>query len=75
MARYDDQITRLQAENRHDEQLLKTYEKGGSGGVAALFRGLAEDETHEQERLFRRMITHRKDMIAFYEQLNAKERV
>lgn len=73
MARYDDYITRLQAENRQDEVLLKDYEKG-SGGIAALFRGLAEDETHEQARLFRRMIAHRKDMIAFYEQLNAKER-
>jgi hypothetical protein len=73
MARYDDQITRLQAENRHDEVVLKDCEKA-SGGIAALFSGLAEDETHEQARLFRRMIAHRKEMITFYEQLNAKER-
>ncbi len=73
MGRYDEQIARLRDENRHDMDVLKSFE-GGSHGILTLFSGLANDETREQARLFKAMIAHRKAMIAFYEQLIAKER-
>jgi hypothetical protein len=73
MGQYDEQIARLRVENRHDLDILKSFESG-SHGILALFSGLANNETREQARLFEAMIAHRKAMIAFYEQLIAKER-
>ena len=73
MGQYEEQIARLRVENSHDMDILKSFE-GGSHGVLALFSGLAYDESREQARMFKAMIAHRKAMIAFYEQLIAKER-
>ena len=46
MGNYDDQITRLQGENRLDQDTLDEYET--EGRISMLFSGLAEDETHER---------------------------
>ena len=70
MDKYDERIALLRQQNREDEEQIKAYEAGNS--ISTLFSGLADDESHEQARLFKALIASRSEMIAFYERLKAK---